>query len=150
MAAGLVLAFCVTWGWIVVSGPAAALSCAQPPGWTPEAIVAGEEPHLRDGSRFSDLYDVAVVGEVRGIVTNEDGKSENYGQTRSTVDVRASFGSESLSETITVTSPDPGWLSGYPFEKGRMYFIPLRLKGGGTSVVALRPDRRNQASGTGG
>lgn len=107
--------------------PVGALSCAPHPDGSPEAIASGSE-RLATERAFFDLYDRAVLGRVTGIQTVGAGQPD-YGATTLTVDVVAVLGEENADREIRISSPDPGWMAGYPYENGTAYFIPLRGEG---------------------
>ncbi len=106
---------------------AAALSCAEHPNGRPEAILRGTEK-LAGEQSFTEAYDGAIVGKVIGIETNEVEGSETYGRTVTGFAVDAAFWNLT-GAAVLVTSDDPGWLAGYPFEIGNRYFVPLVLLG---------------------
>jgi hypothetical protein len=116
---------------VVVAGPglgavapAGATSCVSRDGVTPRNLLAGE---ALDGEALFERYDLAVVATVTAIRTNE----AQGGATRTTVDVHAGFNVDRLPPTIDVSSDDPGWMNGYPFERGITYFIPVQHPGPG-------------------
>ena len=115
---------------LAVIGPcaslASALSCAEHPDGSPQAIAAGTE-RLSGGDRFFDQYDYAVIGTVTEVQTV--GAEPNYGATTVKVDVEGVLGESSAPEQIDISSPDPGWLNGYPYERGTTYFIPVQAEG---------------------
>lgn len=110
--------------------PAGALTCARFPENTPESLV-GNRLTLTDPDTRN--YDMAVVGTVRRITTDESEDSATYGRTLVEVELDGLFYDGVFGATPTdvwlVTSPDPGWLHGYGFVEGRSYFIPLLLTG---------------------
>jgi len=115
------------------ASPAGALTCARFPENTPEALVGNQL-----GLPSSDIhrYDLAVVGTVRRITTDEDGNSPTYGRTTVEVEVAGIFSAtfaeiqvDQLWDGLSVTSPDPGWMSGYRYVEGQGYFIPLLRTG---------------------
>lgn len=110
--------------------PAGATSCAPHPDGRPAAIVSGQE-RLSTGKPFFATYDLAIAGTVRSVRTDRRGGSSTYGLTRVRVAVLAAFGVEAIAPTLIVPQADPGWLNGYPFRRGRTYFIPLRRAGDG-------------------
>lgn len=112
---------------VAAAAPAAALSCAPHPDGSPAAIASGSE-RLASGDAFFDTYDAAVLGTVAAIATDE-GDTGTYGATTVTVEVAAVLGDASLPASAEISSPDPGWMSGYPFEVGRTYLIPVQLVG---------------------
>jgi hypothetical protein len=104
-----------------------ALSCAVHPNGRPEAILRGTE-ELASEQGFIESYDGAIIGEVIGIETNEVHGSETFGRTVTGFAVDAAFWNLTGS-VVMVTSDDPGWFAGYPFEMGKRYFVPLVLLG---------------------
>lgn len=113
--------------------PAGALTCAHFPENTPEALVGNQ---LALPSSESHRYDLAVVGTVRRITTDEDGDSPTYGRTTVEVEVAGIFAAtfaeiqvDRLWDGLPVTSPDPGWMSGHRYVEGQGYFIPLLRTG---------------------
>ncbi len=124
VAAGCALTLLVI---LMSADPVRALSCATHPNASPEAIVAGTA-ELATAEPFFDTYDIAIVGQVVQARTTETPGS-NYGQTQTTFSVAAAFGVDAVDEAVVVSSSDPGWLSGYPFEVGRNYFVPLQQRG---------------------
>lgn len=98
------------------------------PDGSPQAIVTGTE-QLWNGERFFDLYDLAVTGIVVEIVTDETAGSPTYGATEVHLDVINAFGVDRVARQLVVSTPDPGWMTGYAFQLGQAYFIPLRLVG---------------------
>ncbi len=110
--------------------PAGALTCAHFPENTPESLVRNRLTLPAPDTRS---YDMAVVGTVRRITTDEDGDSPTYGRTTVEVEMDGFFYDGVLGATPAdvwlVTSPDPGWLQGYGFVEGRSYFIPLLFAG---------------------
>jgi hypothetical protein len=113
---------------ILGAEPAAATSCAMATDASPQAIVTGTE-QLWNGERFFDLYDLAVTGLVVEIVTDETAGSPTYGATEVHLDVINAFGVDHVARELVVATPDPGWMTGYAFQLGQVYFIPLRLVG---------------------
>jgi hypothetical protein len=107
--------------------PAAALSCAPHPDSSPAAIASGTDGLASKGG-FFDRYDFAVVGTVDEIRTAGEGEPD-YGATTIDLNVVAVLGTEPAPQTMTITSPDPGWMAGYPYESGRTYFIPVQAEG---------------------
>lgn len=107
---------------LVLAVPAAATSCVGFQGVTPQKLLAGEPVH---GQRLFENYDLAVVGTVTGIRTND----AQRGAARTTVDVHAAFGVEELPPVLDVSSDDAGAMNGFPFERGTTYFIPLEHPG---------------------
>jgi hypothetical protein len=121
---------------VLIPRPAGALSCASHPRGTPSDILSGH-PVLAGGSDFFRRFDRAVIGTVTEISTVEDEVPE-YADTTITVDVAAVVGDTAVApSSIEVSSPDPGWNSGHPYEVGTTYFIPLQTVG---------PDGRPDAS----
>lgn len=102
--------------------PAGALTCA-PPDMSPEDLVAAnlESP--------SNRYDLAVVGRVVAITTDLS-ESETHGRTYVQLSLVGMFGATNAGgRGFVVTTPDSGWVSGYAFEEGADYFIPLAAAG---------------------
>ncbi len=125
----------VTYGrarWFVVSllmlvaTPAAALTCA-PPDMTPDELVAADLKSPRGN------YDLAVVGEVVSVTTDMS-EGDTHGQTFVQMSVVGVFGSTSSGRAFVATTPDPGRMSGYPFEEGMSYFVPVLTSGPGGEV----------------
>ena len=106
----------------VVAAPAGATSCVALEGVTPENLLAGKTAH--SGPLF-EQYDLAVVGTVTAIRTNE----AQGGATRTTIDVHTGFNVAQLPPTIDISSDDPGWMNGYGFQHGTTYFIPVEHPG---------------------
>jgi hypothetical protein len=115
---------------VTVAGavPAAALSCASDPGATPEAIAGGTF-RFADGSAFLDSYDFAVVGTVVAVRTDERQGSPTYGHTEVDLEVDGVLGVPVAPARMTLEAGDPGWMVGYPFERGRSYFVPVLAEG---------------------
>lgn len=116
---------------IVVAGPARpiiALSCAPSPynGISPRAIVAGTETML-NGRSFFESYDFAVTGIVSSVTTDEVTGSTTYGSTAVVFDVLNAYGLETVGHALVVSQS--GSMSGYPFEIGQTYFVPLKAVG---------------------
>lgn len=107
--------------------PVGALSCAAHPDGSPAAIASGTE-RLSSEDKFFDHFDFAVVGTVTEIRTVGEGEA-NYGATTIHLDVVAVLGDEPAPQAIRIASPDPGWMSGYPYEAGVTYFIPVQAEG---------------------
>ena len=101
-----------------------ATSCAMPTDGSARSIVAGTEVLWGDHT-FFDLYDYAVTGTVVEIVTDETQGSATYGATEVHVEVINGFGIDQIGEQVVVHQSDPGWMSGFAFERGSTYFIPL-------------------------
>jgi hypothetical protein len=109
---------------------AGALSCASHPRGAPADIVSGN-PHLVGGSDFFRRFDIAVIGTITEIVTAAEDDPE-WPTTTLTLDVAAIVGDAAAApRSILVSSPDPGWHSGYPYEVGTTYFIPVQAEGPG-------------------
>ena len=108
--------------------PVQALSCAVHPDGSPEAILAGTE-QLATGDSFFERYDLAVTGTVTAVHTDDAPGSPTYGDTLVSVDVLNAFGVSDIVRSIVIFQDDPGWMSGYPFEQGNVYFIPLQVNG---------------------
>jgi hypothetical protein len=127
----LILTAATTWAVVPVlaagTGTATALSCAPHPDGSPRAIASGTED-LSTRDRFFDRYDFAVLGTVTGIATVGEGHPD-YGVTRVTVDVTAVLGRDTAPAAVELSSPDPGWLAGYPFQVGTGYVIPVQVAG---------------------
>jgi len=118
---------------IVVAGPArpaVALSCAPFPdtGMSPRSIVAGTETML-NGRSFFESYDFAVTGTVSSVTTDEVTGSATYGSTAVVFDVLNAYGLETVGRALVVNESDPGWMTGYQFEIGQTYFVPLKAVG---------------------
>jgi hypothetical protein len=109
------------------AGPVAALTCAEHPDGSPEAIASGTE-RLSSEDRFLDHFDYAVIGTVTEIRTVEAGQPD-YGATTITVSVEGLLGQSPAPDQIEINSPDPGWMSGYPYRRGTTYFIPVQTEG---------------------
>lgn len=107
--------------------PAGALSCAAHPDGSPAAIASGTE-RLSTEADFFDSYDYAVIGTVTEIRTVGTGEPD-YGATTLSIDVVAVLGKGTATERIKISSPDPGWMAGYPYEVGAGYFIPVQRTG---------------------
>lgn len=105
----------------LLATPAAALTCA-PPDLTSDELVAA------DLVSPSNAYDLAVVGQVVGITTDLS-EGDEHGRTYVQLSVTGVFGSTSAGQGIVVTTPDPGWNSGFPFEEGVSYFVPILVSG---------------------
>jgi hypothetical protein len=103
--------------------PAEALSCA-PPSGTPEDLIRS----TGEGG-FWDTYDLALVGKVLSVITDEEDESVTYGRTEIEVEVEVLLGSQEASHTFSLTASDPGWLNGYPYVVGTSYFIPISNRG---------------------
>lgn len=118
---------------IVVAGPARpalALDCAVFPeaDMSPRSIVAGTETMWNDRP-FFESFDFAITGTVTSITTDDAAGSATYGKTEVSFDVLNGYGLETVEESLVVTESDPGWISGYLFEPGRTYFVPLKAFG---------------------
>lgn len=117
---------------IVVAGsarPVVALSCALPDaGMSPRSIVADTEI-MRNGRPFFESYDFAVTGTVTSVTTDEVAGSTTYGSTAVVFDVLNAYGLETVGYALVVSVSDPRWMSGYPFEIGQTYFVPLKAVG---------------------
>jgi len=107
--------------------PVGALSCAPHPDGSPAAIASGTE-NLSTEDEFFDRYDYAVIGTVTEMRTVGVGEPD-YGATTVSIDVVAVLGGGTADPTIDISSPDPGWLTGYPYETGNAYFIPVQAEG---------------------
>jgi hypothetical protein len=107
------------------SVPAGATSCVPIDGASPEEIAAGTDSF--DGQFFAH-WDFAVIGTTTAIRTDERQGSPTYGATEIDVQVAGILGAPAAPTTITLRAPDPGWMSGYPFEVGVEYFIPVRAR----------------------
>jgi len=103
---------------------AGATSCAPPTDGSARSIVAGTEVLWGDHA-FFELYDYAVTGTVVDVVTDETQGSATYGATEVHVEVINGFGVDQIGERVVVHQSDPGWMSGFAFERGSTYFIPL-------------------------
>lgn len=114
---------------------ASATSCVPIGKNMPHALVTGTEPR-EDGTPAYLAADgvYAVVGTVTRVDTDES-NGPTYGRTEVSVEVDAVFGTPPEPDgdlsTVTVTESDPGWMNGYPFERGTRYFIPLQYEGPG-------------------
>jgi hypothetical protein len=104
----------------------AALSCVPHPDASPTAIAAGEE-RLSTADDFFDRYDVAVIGTVTEIRTVDRGG--DAGATTIGVDVLAMLGQDTAPPQFDISASDPGWMSGYPYEVGVTYFVPIQGTG---------------------
>src|SRR5690606_21087660 len=104
-------------------------SCAVHPDASPEAIASGSG-RLSTERAFFDTYDFAIVGTVTGIDTVGEGLPD-YGATTVRLDVAAVLGGGPSTPQFDVSSPDPGWMGGYPYEVGLTYFIPVQAVGPG-------------------
>ncbi len=112
---------------LMATEQSSALSCAPHPNGRPEAILRGTE-ELASEQGFIEAYDGAIAGKVLGIETNEVEGSPTYGRTVTGFEVDVAFW-DLPRGVVLVTSDDPGWLNGYPFEMGKRYFVPLELVG---------------------
>lgn len=112
----------VVWpgGW----SPAEALRCLSHPDASPKAVLDGTA-RLSTNEPFFDRYAYAVIGTVHAIETDDDGATQSYGRTSVWLEVEAAFNADSVPQVLEVTSPDPGWHQGYPFEVATTYFIPI-------------------------
>jgi hypothetical protein len=117
----------ITLLWAGASAPAMALSCAAHPDGSPRSIASGTD-RLVTGIAFFDAYDFAVIGSVAMIET-VDGAEIHAGRTTVSVDVMALLGPGEPDRRVAITSPDPGWMAGYPFEIGATYLIPVKAVG---------------------
>lgn len=123
-----VAAACGVLAGITLDGPpAAALTCAEHPDGSPRAIAAGTES-LATADRFFDRYDFAVLGTVTHIDTVGEG-GPDHGATAVTLEAAAVLGLRTAPARLSLSSPDPGWLAGHPYEAGNGYFIPVRARG---------------------
>ena len=118
-----------------VGTAASATSCVPVDRSMPLALVTGTEPRENGTPTYLATDTVyAVVGTVRAVDTDES-SGPTYGQTEVSVEVDAVFGSPPVPgadlSTVTVTEHDPGWMNGYPFDRGTRYFIPLQYDGPG-------------------
>jgi hypothetical protein len=119
----------VACGALAATAPAAAaLSCAPHPDGSPHAIASGTE-RLSTEARFFETHDYAVLGTVTGIETVLEGP--DHGSTTVTVDVTAVLGRTDAPDTVVLSTPDPGWLAGWPYVRGRAYFVPVQDVGPG-------------------
>jgi hypothetical protein len=118
----LIAAAIVTLLVLGLAAPATATSCVAAPGATPVNMLTGRPVQ---GAPLFERFDLAVVGTVTAIQTNEAAG----GATRTTVDVHAGFNVDAVPQTLAVSSSDPGWMNGYAFEHERTYFIPLQHPG---------------------
>lgn len=107
--------------------PVGALTCSPHPDGSPAAIASGTE-RLSSEEKFFDKFDYAVVGTVTEIRTVGVGEPD-YGATTIDLDVVAVLGDEPAAQTMVISSPDPGWMSGYPYRTGVTYFIPVKAEG---------------------
>ncbi len=80
------------------------------------------------GERLLDRYDFAVLGTVTAIETPGE-HDAGYPTTMVTFDVVAVLGHQEAPGTLELSSPDPGWLAGYPFKEGTAYFVPVQAEG---------------------
>ncbi|MFA9446545.1 hypothetical protein [Egicoccus sp. AB-alg6-2] len=109
---------------LVAASPATALSCVGHEDASAAAILAGEERlgTLRD---FDEDYRGAVLGTVTDVDTDEREGSATHGATTVHLEVHATYGDVGA-ESVRIEMSDPGWMSGYPFEVGTTYFVPIR------------------------
>lgn len=107
--------------------PADALTCPAHPDGSPQAIASGTE-RLSTQEDFFDKYDYAIIGTVTEIHTVAVGETD-YGATTVSVDVVAVLGEGTAQQRIEISSPDSGWMAGYPYEAGTAYLIPIRRTG---------------------
>lgn len=114
--------------FVLAVRPAGATSCAIVEDASPEQIASGTDSY---GGAFFDHWDFAVVGTVTAIRTDERQGSPTYGATEVDLRVAGVLGVDQAPASMTLRSPDPGWMSGYPYEVGVAYFVP---------VVARTPD----------
>jgi hypothetical protein len=115
-------------GVTVAAGPALALSCAAHPDGSPQAIASGTE-QLAGGGRFFDQWDFAVIGTVTAIRTDERQGSPTYGATEIDIAVAGVLGVSEAPPTMTLRAGDPGWMVGWPFQRGAAYFVPVAAVG---------------------
>lgn len=118
---------CAVAGLATGGRAAGALSCAPHPNGSPHGIASGTEV-LAGPGRFFERFDFAVVGTVTRIETVET-PGPDHGVTTVAVDVTAVLGRDKATAIIELTTPDPGWLAGYPFGEGTDYFVPVQTEG---------------------
>ncbi len=112
-----------------LSGVASATSCAGIEHGDARSVVSGVSiGEGYDGTLYT-IFDLAISGTVTEIATDEVPGSATYGATEVSFEVINAFGVDTISPTLVVWSSDPGWMSGYPFEVGRTYFVPLKNPG---------------------
>ncbi len=108
---------------------ALATSCAAPGvDVTPRSIVAGTAKGF-DGRPVLMTYSFAITGTVIAVTTDEVQGSPTYGATEVLFDIVNAYEVASVGEQLVVRQSDPGWMSGYLFEVGRSYFVPLMARG---------------------
>jgi hypothetical protein len=73
--------------------------------------------------RLFDGHDHALVGTVTAVRPAGSGA---HGPHDVVVDVMAAFNRPTTTALVTLTMPDAGQMSGYPFQVGRAYFMPVR------------------------
>jgi hypothetical protein len=105
----------------IAATPAAATTCAPREVATDDLVAGGLESRSHD-------YDFAVVGRVAAVTTDMS-EGENHGRTYVEISVSGAFGTRTGWSGVVVTTPDPGWVSGYAFEEGRSYFVPFVAEG---------------------
>lgn len=109
---------------VLLAAPAVAVTCA-PPDMNPVQLVAANLESPRNS------YDLAVVGRVLAITTDMS-EGESHGRTYVEMSLVGVYGMSGVDgRGFVVTTPDPGWMSGYPFEEGADYFVPLVLSDSG-------------------
>lgn len=120
----------VGWGGLVLADPmpAGATSCAGP-GAPPRSLVAGEPAYDGAEGTLWSAYDLAITGMVLEIRTDEERDSAAYGATEIIFEVINAIDVASITDEVTVSARDPGWVNGYRFEVGRTYFVPLKSPG---------------------
>lgn len=129
----VIAAACSLAAGMAIASPTGALSCAPSTGWSPAAIASGTEPRAAEGRAtedgFFDRYDIALIGTVAE-VTTADSRAPDYGAATIDVEVLAILGDDRTAPpSMQVGSSDPGWMSGYPYEVGITYFIPIQAEG---------------------
>jgi hypothetical protein len=117
-------------GGLVLADPiaAGATSCAGP-GAPPRSLVAGVPAYDGAEGTLWSAYDLAITGTVVEIRTDEERDSAAYGATEIIVEVINAMGVDSISDQVTISARDPGWMDGYAFALGRTYFVPLKSPG---------------------
>ena len=104
-----------------------ALSCADPGVHDVDALVAALDGEIL-GEPMFEQYDYAVTATVTDIDTVETEGAPDYGATTITVDVHHGYAIDEIASTLEISAGDPGWMTGYPFEVGSTYFVPLQAE----------------------
>lgn len=120
---------------VVSATSAVATSCVMHEDASAAAILAGEERLALEGG-FAEHYRGAVLGTVTGVDTDEREGSATHGSTVVRMDVLGTFG-DVAADQARIEMSDPGWMSGYAFEPGATYFVPVRHEP--TTVMACEP-----------